>query len=288
MNGGCPVYKVLEKKVLSPGVNQMVIEAPLVARKAQPGEFIILRVTEDGERIPLTIQDFDRDKGTISIIFQEVGVTTRALGQLESGEFLADFVGPLGRPTHIEKMGTVVCVGGGIGVAPILPIARGMKEAGNKVISIIGSRTKDLLILEAEMQAASSELIITTDDGTYGRKGFVTQVLQELIEKGEPIAEVIAIGPVVMMRAVAETTRPHGVKTIVSLNPIMVDGTGMCGGCRVSVGDDTKFACVDGPEFDGHKVDFAGLMNRQKMYKDQEKQAGEHTHCKGGVCTCQH
>lgn len=266
----------------------MVIEAPLVARKAQPGEFIILRVTEDGERIPLTIQDFDRDKGTISIIFQEVGVTTRALGQLESGEFLADFVGPLGRPTHIEKMGTVVCVGGGIGVAPILPIARGMKEAGNKVISIIGSRTKDLLILEAEMQAASSELIITTDDGTYGRKGFVTQVLQELIEKGEPIAEVIAIGPVVMMRAVAETTRPHGVKTIVSLNPIMVDGTGMCGGCRVSVGDDTKFACVDGPEFDGHKVDFAGLMSRQKMYKDQEKQAGEHTHCKGGVCTCQH
>ena len=282
------MYKVLEKKVLSPGVNQMVIEAPMVARKAQPGEFIILRVTEDGERIPLTIQDFDREKGTISIIFQEVGVTTRDLGQLEPGEFLVDFVGPLGRPTHIEKMGTVVCVGGGIGVAPIYPIARAMKEAGNEVISIVGSRTKDLLILEEEMKSASSTLIITTDDGTYGRKGFVTQVLQELIEKGQPIAEVIAIGPVVMMRAVAETTRPHGVKTVVSLNPIMVDGTGMCGGCRVSVGNDTKFACVDGPEFDGHQVDFAGLMSRQKMYKDQEKQAGEHTHCKGGTCTCQH
>jgi len=266
----------------------MVIDAPLVARKAQPGEFIILRVTEDGERIPLTIQDFDREKGTISIIFQEVGVTTRDLGKLEAGEALKDFVGPLGRPTHIEKMGTVVCVGGGIGVAPIYPIARGLKEAGNKVISIIGSRTKDLLILEEEMKTASSELIITTDDGTYGRKGFVTQVLQELIEKGEPIAEVIAIGPVVMMRAVAETTRPFGVKTVVSLNPIMVDGTGMCGGCRVSVGEDTKFACVDGPEFDGHKVDFAGLMSRQKMYKTQEAQAGEHKHCKGGACTCQH
>jgi len=266
----------------------MVIEAPLVARKAQPGEFIILRVTEDGERIPLTIQDFDREKGTISIIFQEVGVTTRDLGHLEPGEFLVDFVGPLGRPTHIEKMGTVVCVGGGIGVAPIYPIARALKEAGNEVISIVGSRTKDLLILEEEMKEASSTLIITTDDGTYGRKGFVTQVLQELIEKGQPIAEVIAIGPVVMMRAVAETTRPHGIKTVVSLNPIMVDGTGMCGGCRVSVGDATKFACVDGPEFDGHQVDFAGLMSRQKMYKTQEKQADEHTHCKGGTCTCQH
>lgn len=281
------MYKVLEKKVLSPGVIQMVIEAQLVARKAQPGEFIILRVTENGERIPLTIQDFDREKGTISIIFQEVGATTRDLGQLEAGQFLVDFVGPLGRPTHIEKMGTVVCVGGGIGVAPIYPIARGLKEAGNEVISIIGSRTKDLLILEEEMKQASSQLIITTDDGTYGRKGFVTQVLQDLIDKGEPIAEVIAIGPVVMMRAVAETTRPHGIKTVVSLNPIMVDGTGMCGGCRVSVGNDTKFACVDGPEFDGHKVDFSGLMSRQKMYKGQEKQAEEHKHCKGGVCTCQ-
>lgn len=281
------MYEVLEKKILSPGVKQMVIHAPLVARKAQPGEFIILRVNEEGERIPLTIQDFNRETGAISLIFQEVGVTTRQLGEVEVGESLADFVGPLGKPTHIEKMGTVVCVGGGIGVAPIYPIARALKEAGNTVISIVGSRTKDLLILEPEMHQASSELIITTDDGTYGRKGFVTQVLQEIIETGQPIAEVIAIGPVVMMRAVAETTRPHGIKTVVSLNPIMVDGTGMCGGCRVSVGDATKFACVDGPEFDGHQVDFAGLMNRQKMYKDQEKQAGEHTHCGGGACTCQ-
>lgn len=281
------MYKIVDVKTLSPGVKEMIIEAPLVARKAKPGEFIILRVDGRGERIPLTIADFDNKKGTITIIFQEVGVTTKLLGAKQAGELIADFVGPLGKCTHIEKMnGTVVCVGGGIGVAPIFPIARGMKAAGNKVISIIGARTRDLLILEKEMREASTELIITTDDGSYSRKGFVTDVLKECIDRGEPIAEVIAIGPVVMMRAVAETTRPHGIKTVVSLNPIMVDGTGMCGGCRVSVGTETKFACVDGPEFDAHAVDFAGLIARQRMYIEKEKQCDSHQCNGGGACKC--
>ncbi len=282
------MYKIITKEMLAPTLHLMEVEAPLVARSAMPGQFIILRLHEEGERIPLTIADFDRTRGTITCVFQEVGKTTRELGTFKQGEAIRDFVGPLGAPTHIENYGCVVCVGGGIGVAPIYPIARAMKEAGNEVISIVGSRTKDLLILEEEMRQASQQLIITTDDGTYGRKGFVTQVLQELIDKGQDIAEVIAIGPVVMMRAVGETTRPYGIPTLVSLNPVMVDGTGMCGGCRVSVGDQTKFACVDGPEFDAHQVDFAGLLSRQRMYKEQEKQAEKHTHCAGGVCTCQH
>ena len=281
------MYQIIRKDTLSPGVQQMVVKAPLVARKAKPGEFIILRVDEQGERIPLTIADFDAVAETITIIFQEVGAGTKALGRLQAGESILDFVGPLGNPTHVEKKtGTVICVGGGIGVAPIFPIARGMKEAGNKVISIVGARNHDLLILEKEMKSASTELRITTDDGSYERKGFVTDVLKELIEKGEPIAEVIAIGPVVMMRAVAELTRPYGIKTIASLNPIMVDGTGMCGGCRVSIGDATKFACVDGPEFDAHLIDFAGLMARQKTYVDMEKNCEAHTCRKEGGCTC--
>jgi len=281
------MYQIIRKDTLSPGVQQMVVKAPLVARKAKPGEFIILRVDEQGERIPLTIADFDAVAETITIIFQEVGAGTKALGRLQAGESILDFVGPLGNPTHVEKKtGTVICVGGGIGVAPIFPIARGMKEAGNKVISIVGARNHDLLILEKEMKSASTELRITTDDGSYERKGFVTDVLKELIEKGEPIAEVIAIGPVVMMRAVAELTRPYGIKTIASLNPIMVDGTGMCGGCRVSIGDATKFACVDGPEFDAHLIDFAGLMARQKTYVDMEKDCEAHTCRKEGGCTC--
>lgn len=281
------MYKITEAKELSPGVKQMVVEAPLAARKAQPGEFIILRVNENGERIPLTIADFDREKGTITIIFQEVGASTKVLGKCKTGDFLLDFVGPLGNPTHIKKMeGTVICIGGGIGVAPIYPIARGMKAAGNKVISIIGARNKDLLILEDEMREASTELIITTDDGSYARKGFVTDALKELIEKGEPIAEVMAIGPVVMMRAVAGVTEPYGIKTIVSLNPIMVDGTGMCGGCRVDVAGDTKFACVDGPEFDAHKIDFNGLMARQRTYLDQEKECDGRQCENGGACKC--
>ena len=282
------MYQIVTKKTLSPGVQQMVVKAPMVARKAQPGEFIILRVDEKGERIPLTIADFDAAAGTITIIFQEVGAGTKALGRLAEGESILDFVGPLGNPTHVEKkQGTVVCVGGGIGVAPIFPIARGMKQAGNKVISIVGARNQGLLILEKEMQSASTELKITTDDGSYQRKGFVTDVLKELIAQGEPLAEVIAIGPVVMMRAVAEVTRPHGIKTIASLNPIMVDGTGMCGGCRVSIGTETKFACVDGPEFDAHQIDFAGLMARQKTYVDMEKTCdGTHTCHGGGTCSC--
>lgn len=281
------MYQILKKTTLSPGVRQMVVQAPLVARRAQPGEFIILRVDEQGERIPLTIADYDSVAGTVTIIFQEVGAGTKALGKLETGENILDFVGPLGNPTDIgKKAGTIVCVGGGIGVAPIYPIARGMKMAGNKVISIVGARTRDLLILEQEMQAASTELKITTDDGSYQRKGFVTDVLKELIEQGEPIAEVIAIGPVVMMRAVAEVTRPHGIKTIASLNPIMVDGTGMCGGCRVGIGSETKFACVDGPEFDAHQIDFAGLMARQKTYVDMEKTCEAHACEGGGACKC--
>ena len=281
------MYEIVRKEILSPGVQKMTVKAPLVARKAEPGEFVILRVDEQGERIPLTIADFDAAEETITIIFQEVGAGTKALGRLQEGESILDFVGPLGTPTHIEKKsGTVVCVGGGIGVAPIFPIARGMKAAGNKVISIVGARNHDLLILEDEMESASTELRITTDDGSYQRKGFVTDVLKELIVQGEPIAEVIAIGPVVMMRAVAELTRPYGIKTIASLNPIMVDGTGMCGGCRVSVGTETKFACVDGPEFDAHQIDFAGLMARQKTYVDMEKTCEAHTCRKEGGCTC--
>ena len=282
------MFKILKKTTLSPGVHQYVIDAPLVAKKAQPGEFIILRVDEEGERIPLTIADFDREHGTITIIFQEVGASTQMLGELGEGDSVVDFAGPLGCPSHIEKMGTVVCVGGGIGVAPVYPIARGMRQAGNKVISIIGSRNKDLLILEDKMRDASNTIYVATEDGSYGTKGFVTDILKKIIDSGEPIAEVVAIGPVVMMRAVAETTRPYHIKTIVSLNPIMVDGTGMCGGCRVSVGDETKFACVDGPEFDAHLVDFKGLMSRQKMYVKQEKCAcGKHEEKRSG-CKCHH
>jgi len=282
------VYKILVKRQLAPSVQLFEVEAPLIARKAQPGQFIILRIDEDGERIPLTIADFNREKGTITLIFQEVGASTVELGQLNEGDGILDLVGPLGKATHIEKLGTVVCVGGGIGIAPVYPIARGMKEAGNEVISIIGARSKDILIYEQEMAAVSDELIITTDDGSKGRKALVTQPLKELLDSDKTISLVVAIGPVIMMKFVAETTRPYGVPTVVSLNPIMVDGTGMCGGCRVSVGNENKFACVDGPEFDGHKVDFDVLMSRQRMYKPQEK---EHTNFisgkQEGGCKCQ-
>ncbi len=285
------MYKILTKKELSQGVQLFEIEAPMIAKKAQPGQFVIVRIDEDGERIPLTIADFNRDKGTITIIFQEVGGSTKALGNLNAGDSILDFVGPLGKATHIEKMGNVVCIGGGIGVAPIYPIARGMKEAGNHVISIMGARNESILILEEEMNAASDEVYITTDDGSKGHKGFVTDQLKKLIDSGMEISVVIAIGPVVMMRSVAETTRPYGIKTVVSLNPIMVDGTGMCGGCRVQVGDESKFACVDGPEFDAHQVDFAGLMSRQRMYKSQEAahecQCEKQGKAKGGDdCQC--
>lgn len=275
--------KVLRKELLSEGVYRFDVDAPRLAKKTQPGQFIILRVNEEGERIPLTVADFDREKGVITIIFQVVGASTELLASLKEGDEILDFVGPLGKKSEIEPgLGTVVCIGGGIGVAPVYPIARGMKEAGNKVISIIGARSKDILILEKEMRAASDETIVTTDDGSYGVKGFVTTALAQLVERGEKIDLVYAIGPVVMMKSVADATRPLGLKTIVSLNPIMVDGTGMCGGCRVQVGDETKFACVDGPEFDAHLVDFAGLRERQAMYRDQEAEGKEHI-CRIGL-----
>ena len=271
------MFKILKKKILSPGVFQFVIAAPRIAKKAEPGQFIVLRVNEEGERIPLTIADFDRSQGTITIIFQVVGATTELLGSLSAGDAILDFVGPLGKQSYIERgMGTIVCIGGGIGVAPVYPIARGMKQAGNKVISIMGAKNKDILIMEAEMKSVSDEVLVTTDDGSYGIKGFVTTALQQLVDRGEKIDEVVAIGPVVMMRSVVEATRPLHIKTVVSLNPIMVDGTGMCGGCRVHVGDETKFACVDGPEFDGHEVDFKGLMSRQRMFRDLEAKGKDH------------
>ncbi len=279
------MYKILVKQELAPSVKLFEVEAPLIARKAQAGQFVILRIDADGERVPLTIADFNREKGTITIIFQEVGASTKLLGQLEAGEAILDLVGPLGQPTHVEKFGTVVCVGGGIGIAPVYPIARAMKEAGNKVISIIGARSEDILIYEAEMASVSDELIIMTDDGSKGRKGLVTAPLKELLDSSAAPDLVVAIGPVIMMKFVAETTRPYGVHTVVSLNPIMVDGTGMCGGCRVAVGNENKFACVDGPEFDAHQVDFENLMSRQRMYKRQEKDHSDH--CEGGSCKCQ-
>jgi ferredoxin--NADP+ reductase len=273
------LYKILSAEELSAGVKSFIVEAPMVARKCQAGQFIILRIDEVGERIPLTIADYDREKGTIQLIFQEVGDTTRQLGSLKAGEALLDVAGPLGKATEIENFGTVVCIGGGIGVAPIYPIARAYKKAGNRVVSIIGARNADLLIMEKEMRSVSDVLHITTDDGSAGRKGLVVDPLKDMIAADEKVDRVMAIGPMVMMRGVAEVTRPYGIKTFVSLNPIMVDGTGMCGGCRCSVGGETKFACVDGPEFDGHAVDFNGLMSRARMYQTQERQ------CKGdGSC----
>lgn len=281
------MYKILEKKELAPQVKLFEVAAPLIAKKAKPGQFVILRIDEEGERVPLTIADFNREKGTITMIFQEVGASTTLLGQLNEGDALLDLVGPLGKPTHIENFGTVVCVGGGIGIAPVYPIARGMKEAGNEVVSIIGARSEHILIYEEEMKAVSDKLHITTDDGSKGHKGFVTDPLKEMLDAGKKIDLVVAIGPVIMMKNVAETTRAYGIPTVVSLNPIMVDGTGMCGGCRVSVGNENKFACVDGPEFDAHKVDFAGLMARQRMYKNQEKRHSDHCagHGEAG-CKC--
>lgn len=271
------MFKILSKEELSPNVFAMDIEALRVAKKAQAGQFIVLRVDEKGERIPLTIANFNRDTGVVNIVFQVIGASTMALAALNAGDSLLDFVGPLGKPSKIKKFnGTVVVVGGGIGVAPTFPIARAMKEAGNKVIAIMGAKTKDILIMEAEMQAVTDEIMITTDDGSRGIKGFVTYAVEELYKRGENIAQVTAIGPVIMMKSVADVTRKLAIPTVVSLNPIMVDGTGMCGGCRVTVGEETKFACVDGPEFDGHLVDFKGLMSRQRMYRDLEQIEKDH------------
>jgi ferredoxin--NADP+ reductase len=268
------VYKILEKEVLSEVNKLMVISAPDVARKAQPGQFVIVRIDEYGERIPLTIADFDRETGTITILFQEVGKTTMQLGTLEPGDELASFVGPLGHPTEIKGYGTAVCVGGGVGIAPIYPIARALKEAGNTVVSIIGARTKDLLFWEDRMQAASNELIVCTDDGSHGRKALVTEPLKELLEQRK-IDRVWAIGPAIMMRFCAAATKPFGVPTVVSLNTIMIDGTGMCGGCRVQLTDGAKFVCADGPEFDAHQVDWDLMLARQRFYLDEERQAVE-------------
>jgi ferredoxin--NADP+ reductase len=269
------VYKVLVKEDLGPANKLMVVESPDVARKAQAGQFVILRIHEEGERIPLTIADFDPQAGTITLIFQEVGKTTMHLGTLEVGDELLSFVGPLGLPSEIEDFGAIVCVGGGVGIAPIFPIARALRKAGNYVISIIGSRTKDLLFWEDKMRSVSDELIVCTDDGSYGRKALVTQPLKELLETRDDIGHIWAIGPAIMMKFTALTTQPFNVPTIVSLNSIMVDGTGMCGACRVEVGGKTRFVCVDGPEFDGHQVNWDLLLARQRLYLEEEKMARE-------------
>ena len=267
------MYKILEKKVMSETVKLMKIKAPLVAKKAVAGQFIILRIDEKGERIPLTIADYDRKEGTVTVIFMEVGKTTRQLGTLKVGDSLLNFAGPLGQPSEIEKFGTVVCIGGGVGIAPLYPIIRELKQAGNYIISILGARNEKLLMLEKEIEEFSDELHICTDDGSKGQKGFVSDVLQKLIDDGKKINIVWAIGPVIMMKVVANLTKKYNLKTIVSLNPIMVDGTGMCGGCRVSVGGETKFACVDGPEFDGHLVDYDNLMLRNRRFVCEEEDA---------------
>jgi len=271
------VYEILSKEVLSDVNKLMVVSAPEVARKARAGQFVIVRTDERSERIPLTIADYDREVGTITIIFQEVGKSTMQMGTMEPGEAFATFTGPLGHPTEIENYGTVVCVGGGVGIAPIYPIARALKEAGNVVISIIGARNKELLFWEEKMRTASSQLIVCTDDGSYARKGFVTEPLKELLEErpGE-IARVWAIGPAIMMKVVSLTTKPYNVPTIVSLNTIMIDGTGMCGGCRVLLEEGAQFVCVDGPEFDAHKVDWDNLLARQQFYREEERVAVEH------------
>ncbi len=269
------MYTILDKEVLAPSVVRFWIDAPAVARKRRPGQFVIIRIDERGERIPLTIADADPARGAISLVVQGVGKTTQKLNALPAGAALADVAGPLGQPTHIEPGSSVCCIGGGIGTAVAYPIAAGVRAVGGTVAAIIGARTRDLIILEREMQRVASPCIVTTDDGSYGAHGLVTDALQTLIDSGYRFDEVVAVGPLPMMRAVCDVTRPLGLKTIVSLNPIMVDGTGMCGGCRVSVGGEQKFVCVDGPEFDGHQVDFGELSARLKAYREDEARALE-------------
>ena len=269
------MYRIVKKRVLNPTVTLMEVEAPAVARKAEPGQFIILRVDQEGERIPLTIAAFDREKGTVTIIFQIVGGTTEKLNHKEEGDFLQDFVGPLGKATETEGLKRVAVVGGGVGTAIAYPVAKKLHDVGCHVDLIVGFRNKDLVILEDEFKAASTQLIIGTDDGSYGKKALVTDLLREQIEGGAKYDRVIAIGPVIMMKFVCQLTKEYDIPTVVSMNPIMIDGTGMCGGCRLSVGGETKFACVDGPEFDGHKVDFDEAMARGAMYKDFERHAYE-------------
>ena len=269
------MYRIVKKEALKPTVTLYEIEAPMVAKKAEPGQFIILRVDENGERIPITIHDFDREKGTVTIIVQTIGATTEKLRHKAEGEYIQDFVGPLGRPTETEGKKKVCVVGGGVGCAIALPIAQALHEQGTKVTGIVGFRNKDLVILEDEFRACCDEFIIMTDDGSYGEKGVVTAPLEQRIVDGANFDEVITIGPLIMMKFVVKTTKPHNVKTVVSMNPIMVDGTGMCGGCRLTVGGQTKFACVDGPDFDGFEVDFDEAMHRGTMYKPFEAHARE-------------
>ncbi len=290
MAGGA-IFKIIKKEELSENITLFDIEAKDIAKKAKAGNFFILKIHEEGERIPLTIADFDRDRGTITTVFQKVGKSTHHLGTLNEGDYISDVIGPLGEPSHIEKFGKIICIGGGVGIAPVYPITKALKEAGNTIISIIGARTKSLLFWEEKMRKVSDELIVTTDDGSYGRKAVVTVPLEELLSESttswkdsKDIKLVIAIGPAIMMKFVCKTTEKYNVKTMVSLNSIMIDATGMCGGCRIEVGGETKFACVDGPEFDGHKVDFDLLMKRQQMYLDEEKIAMERYREKtGGV-----
>ena len=267
------MYKVIEKEILNPTVTKMVVEAPAVAKKALAGQFIILRVHEDGERIPLTIADYDREKGTITIIFQIVGKTTMLLNQLNVGDSILDFVGPLGKPSHVDGYKMVCVIGGGVGCAIAYPTAKALHEIGTEVTVITGFRNKDLVILEEEFKQVSTHAYLVSDDGSTGVKGLVTNVLEDLINKGESFDEVIAIGPLIMMKFVCQLTKKYGIKTVVSMNPIMIDGTGMCGGCRLSVGGETKFACVDGPDFDGHLVDFDEAMSRGATYRDFEAHA---------------
>ncbi len=274
------MFKIVRKQELNPTVTMLEIEAPFVARKALAGQFIIFRIDEKSERVPLTIAGYDREKGTVSIIFQKVGLSTKMLGEMNEGDYIRDFVGPLGRPTNIEGKKRVCVVGGGVGCAIAYPSAKAFHEAGVEVDVIVGFRSKEIVILEEEFKAACDHFYLMTDDGSYGEQGFVTAKLQQLLEQGNQYDEVLAIGPIPMMKFVAATTKPFNVPTTVSLNPIMVDGTGMCGGCRVTVGGEVKFACVDGPDFDGHQVDFAELMNRNSVYKSRETETAQTHLCR--------
>jgi len=263
--------KIISAEFIAPDIKRFVVEAPLIARKRKPGQFVIVRVRENGERIPLTIVDGSPETGFITLMVQGIGKTTKTMNQLEAGDFVRDVVGPLGKPTHIEKYGVAVCVCGGVGTAEVLPIAKALKEAGNYVITIIGARTKELVIAESEMRTVCDEVIVTTDDGTYGKKGFVTEALSAILQSDRKPDFVLAVGPLPMMKAIAEMTRPYRIRTEVSLNSIMIDGTGMCGGCRANIGGKTQFVCVDGPEFDAHQVDFDQIAKRQKQFNAQEK-----------------
>lgn len=267
------MYKILKKIELAPEAKLIEVYAPMIAQKAKPGQFIILRVSEKGERIPLTIADINLSTGSITIVFQEVGKTTKLLGKLKEGENIVDLVGPLGNPSEIENFGTIIGVGGGVGIAALYPILKALKEKGNYVIGILGAKSKNYLIFRSEIERISDELYLATDDGSLGYKGFVSDVLKSIIDLDKKVERIWAVGPTIMMKVISELTKPYGIKTIVSLNPIMVDGTGMCGGCRVTIGDKTMFTCVDGPEFDGHLVNFDELLLRLKTYREEEQLA---------------